>query len=238
MDAITDTATGTVTATYDVGTATGAPGNFWGPNQLNGPFDFGLGGNIGGNIANASAEYTLSSTINDAGGNDITLKNVMNTNGGGGVSLTVYAWDAGSAGTSGTTTGDPIDKLHVGANKNQTIDVNLPDLSSNSLGIDNIDISTTAGAESAISTLDSAINQISSSRASIGASVNQLEHAMNFAGIAEENQQAAESRIRDADYASEMIEYTKNQILSQASQSMLTQANMRPQSVLQMLQGI
>jgi len=66
---------------------------------------------------------------------------------------------------------------------------------------------------------------------------NRLEHTYNFNGSAMENQQSAESRIRDVDMASEMIDFTKNQIISQAAQSMLSQANMMPQSVLQMLKS-
>lgn len=101
-----------------------------------------------------------------------------------------------------------------------------------------IDISSSAkGASSALTTIKTAIDTVSSERAKLGAVQNRLEHTINNLGTSSENLTSAESRIRDVDMASEMMEYTKNNILTQASQAMLAQANQQPQQVLQLLKG-
>lgn len=131
--------------------------------------------------------------------------------------------------------------FQVGANKSQTFSVTIASFSTTGLSINTLSagsgssLETRAGAESAIQLLSNAINQISEQRAVLGATQNRLEHTYNFIQISKENQQSAESRIRDVDFAAEMVNYTKEQILMQAGQAMLTQANMRPQMVLQML---
>jgi len=99
-----------------------------------------------------------------------------------------------------------------------------------------LDVSTTTKASNAIKVLDSAISTVSAERSKMGAYQNRLEHTINNLGTTSENLSAAESRIRDVDMAKEMMEFTKNNILSQAAQSMLAQANQQPQSVLQLLQ--
>jgi flagellin len=99
-----------------------------------------------------------------------------------------------------------------------------------------VDISTRKKANDSIRILDAAINQVSGTRADLGAMQNRLEHTINNLGVAKENLQAAESSIRDVDMAKEMMEFTKNNILTQASQSMLAQANQLPSGVLQLLQ--
>ncbi|MGI8349272.1 flagellin [Niallia circulans] len=98
-----------------------------------------------------------------------------------------------------------------------------------------LDISDHKKATSAISTIDAAINQVSAERSKLGAFQNRLEHTISNLGNSSENLQSAESRVRDVDMAKEMMEMTKSNILSQASQSMLAQANQRPQAVLQLL---
>ncbi|OIK21528.1 flagellin N-terminal helical domain-containing protein [Bacillus amyloliquefaciens] len=101
-----------------------------------------------------------------------------------------------------------------------------------------IDISSSAkAASSALTTIKTAIDTVSSERAKLGAVQNRLEHTINNLGTSSENLTSAESRIRDVDMASEMMEYTKNNILTQASQAMLAQANQQPQQVLQLLKG-
>lgn len=131
--------------------------------------------------------------------------------------------------------------FQVGANKSQTFSVTIASFSTTGLGINTLaaglgsSLETRLGAESAIQLLSNAINTISQQRAVLGATQNRLEHTYNFIQISKENQQSAESRIRDVDFAAEMVNYTKEQILMQAGQAMLTQANMRPQMVLQML---
>lgn len=116
------------------------------------------------------------------------------------------------------------------------IQVNIGSMSTESLGLDGIDISSQAGAKEALAAIKTAINTVSSTRGDLGAIQNRLEHTINNLGVTAENMTAAESRIRDVDMAEEMMAYTKNNILVQASQSMLAQANQQPQGVLQLLQ--
>ncbi|MES9792250.1 flagellin Hag [Priestia megaterium] len=136
----------------------------------------------------------------------------------------------GEGGTSGTFT------FQIGANKDQTIDVTLASMKASDLGIDGLDLGTDASTSStAIETIDGAIKKVSDERAQLGAKQNRLEHTINNLNASSENLTASESRIRDVDMAKEMMEQTKNSILSQASQAMLSQANQQPQNVLQLL---
>ncbi|MNY39337.1 Flagellin [compost metagenome] len=98
-----------------------------------------------------------------------------------------------------------------------------------------LNISTKEDASKAIAVLDKATQTVSSARSKLGAVQNRLEHTINNLGTASENLTAAESRIRDVDMAKEMMEQTKNNILAQAAQAMLAQANQQPQGVLQLL---
>ncbi len=109
-------------------------------------------------------------------------------------------------------------------------------MSAASLGIADINIGTQFNAASAISLIKDAINLVSTTRGNLGATQNRLEHTINNLSVTSENMTAAESRIRDVDMAKEMMAYTKNNILVQASQAMLAQANQIPQGVLQLLQ--
>ena len=97
-------------------------------------------------------------------------------------------------------------------------------------------LTSTAGATAAIGTLDTALKDVSTVRAKLGAFQNRFEHTINNLNVAVENLSASESRIRDIDMASEMVNFTKSQILSQAGTAMLAQANQAPQSVLKLLQ--
>lgn len=114
--------------------------------------------------------------------------------------------------------------------------VQLPNISISGLGITDVDLSTQEGASEAITSFDNAIQKVSEKRAYLGAVQNRLEHTINNLGTAAENLSAAESRIRDTDMAKEMMDFTKQNILMQAAQSMLAQANQQPQGVLQLLQ--
>ena len=109
-------------------------------------------------------------------------------------------------------------------------------MSAKSIGITDVDISTLEDAQTAIDKIRTAINSVSSTRGDLGAIQNRLEHTINNLGVTTENMTAAESRIRDTDMAQEMMSYTKNNILVQAAQAMLAQANQLPQGVLQLLQ--
>lgn len=132
--------------------------------------------------------------------------------------------------------GSFTDKVfHIGANADQTLTVQIGDMQAGTLGIDGIDISTQTGAEDAIPLLDTALDTVSSQRSDLGAVQNRLEHTINNLQVAAENLTAAESRIRDVDVALETTNFVKNQILVQAATAMLAQANVKPQSVLQLL---
>lgn len=125
--------------------------------------------------------------------------------------------------------------FHIGADSGQSIELSVEDMSAEGLGLD-ADISTQEGADEAITNIDAAIKLVSDERAKLGANQNRLEHTINNLGTSAENLTAAESRIRDVDMAKEMMEFTKNNILSQAAQSMLAQSQQMPQGVLQLLQ--
>lgn len=150
--------------------------------------------------------------------------------------------------------------FQIGANTGQSMSLSIGDMRANALGItgkagdagftkDNsvtdgtndvkneaaLNISTKEDAAAAIAVLDKATQTVSSARSKLGAVQNRLEHTINNLGTASENLTAAESRIRDVDMAKEMMEQTKNNILAQAAQAMLAQANQQPQGVLQLL---
>jgi flagellin len=123
----------------------------------------------------------------------------------------------------------------IGANSGQTTFLSINDMRCKALGIADVDISTKWGAATAIETVNNALQKVSHQRSSLGAVQNRLEHTIKNLDTAAENLQAAESRIRDVDMAKEVMEFTRNNILQQASQAMLAQANQQPQSVLQLL---
>lgn len=129
--------------------------------------------------------------------------------------------------------------LHIGANMDQRERVFIGTMTSAALGLREQDqivtISSPDNANRTIGVVDTALRAVSKQRADLGAYQNRLEHAVKGIDIGAENLQAAESRIRDTDMASQMVDYVKNQILVQSSTAMLAQANMKTQSVLQLL---
>nr|WP_319488424.1 flagellin [uncultured Caproiciproducens sp.] len=129
-------------------------------------------------------------------------------------------------------------KLQIGATAtdDQQVTLKVGDMSAKGLGIDTISVDTQEHAAAAIKSLADAIDKVSGTRADLGALQNRLEHTVNNLGTTSENLTSAESRIRDVDMASEMMEMTKNNVLAQAAQSMLAQANTQPQNVLKLLQ--
>ncbi|WP_342566962.1 flagellin Hag [Psychrobacillus sp. FSL K6-4046] len=132
--------------------------------------------------------------------------------------------------------GDITDlKLQVGANSGQSISVVINEMSTDTLGVAGVALTDHDASTAAIKTIDGAISMVSAQRANLGAIQNRLEHTINNLGTSSENLTAAESRVRDVDMAKEMMEFTKNNILTQASQAMLAQANQQPQGVLQLL---
>ena len=161
---------------------------------------------------------------------------------------------AGAEGTGFTTT------FQIGANKGQSMTLNIADMRSAAIGITGnagqsgftstntvtngttdvkqeaaLNVLTKEDASNAIDVIDKATATVSATRGQLGAVQNRLEHTINNLGVSSENLTSAESRIRDVDMAAEMSEYSKNNILSQAAQAMLAQANTQPQQVLQLL---
>lgn len=128
-------------------------------------------------------------------------------------------------------------RIQVGANAGQYVEISIGDVRAAALGVDEIDISTQEGADEAIGILDKAIKRASSQRSSLGAIQNRLEHTINNLSNTVMNLTQAESRIRDADIAKEMMLYTKHSLLAQVAMAMLAQANQQPQMVLQLLQN-
>lgn len=129
----------------------------------------------------------------------------------------------------------PMD-LQIGANEGQIMSVRIPKVNPKTLGIDQINIGTAEGAQEAVALLDDAINQVSAIRSKLGAYQNRLEHSISNLDVTGENMTESLSRIEDVDMAEEMAEYTQKNVLAQAGTSMLAQANLRPQTILTLLQ--
>ena len=139
----------------------------------------------------------------------------------------------GTAGTGGKV------QIHIGANKDQAMELDFTTagikLDAITTAVKGLSITTQAGANAAITAINTQIESVSSGRSLLGAYQNRLEHTIKNLDNAAENLQAAESRIRDVDMAKEMMNFTKQNILIQASTAMLAQANQAPQAVLQLL---
>lgn len=158
-------------------------------------------------------------------------------------------------GTSGITTSaggnvdgnilvDNSDQLtfQIGSNESQTLDLAINNMAASNIGgtlaadrIEQVNVSTRAGAAAAITNVDLAIKTVSAERSKLGAYQNRLDHTIANLSTSSENLTSAESRIRDVDMAKEMMNFQKNNILAQAAQAMLAQANQQPQGVLQLL---
>ena len=130
--------------------------------------------------------------------------------------------------------------VQVGANANQSMSIEIGDMRAEALGIKTVkgktlSVETAEKANEAITAFDSALNAVSSQRANLGAVQNRLEYTISNLDNTAENLTSAESTLRDVDMAKEMMEYSKNNILNQAAQAMISQANQQPQNVLQLL---
>ncbi|RCX19074.1 flagellin [Fontibacillus phaseoli] len=126
-------------------------------------------------------------------------------------------------------------KFQIGVTSSESLTVSLSSNKVSALKISNLSISTATQAAQALHKIKSAISTVSTNRANLGAYQNRLEHTINSLGVTSENLSAANSRIKDADMATEMTAFTKNQILVQAGTAMLAQANSAPQAVLKLL---
>lgn len=222
--------------------------------------NFSIGGMSTGSILLSSAlgaESTtvdLTATFTDAGGNSTTqvLNEVTIPVGQAtatvnfdrlGLSFTANNALAATSFNSATPSERTITvtaaaaNFQVGANRDQTVALSIRDMRATGtvLSLTGQEITTSANAQLSIERLDNAITAVSGERSNLGAFQNRLDHIINNLGTSAENLTAAESRIRDVDMAQEMMEFTKNNILSQAAQAMLAQANQLPQGVLQLL---
>ncbi len=126
-------------------------------------------------------------------------------------------------------------QFQVGANSGETMSISIGAVSASALGTNALDLTAEGGADKAIDALDKAITSVSDTRATLGAYQNRFEHTINNLNVSVENLSASESRIRDTDMAQEMVAFTRNQILTQAGTSMLSQANQASQNVLSLL---
>lgn len=125
--------------------------------------------------------------------------------------------------------------FQIGANESEDMGINIGNMSASALGVKNILVTDRESAARSITVVDSAIDRVSKQRSKLGAYQNRLEHTINNLTVASTNMTAAESRIRDLDMAKEMMNFTKLNILMQAGNSMLAQANQLPQAVLSLL---
>jgi len=177
-----------------------------------------------GSTAAADTQANLQKALEDNGINSVSVKY---TESASGTDSTLEVTSNGSGLT--LQIGDTAEAFNQ-------LSVSVGDMHASALGIDGIDISTQDGATAAIEKLKNAINSVSSTRGTLGALQNRLDHTINNLGVMTENIQDAESTVRDVDVAKEMMDYTKNNILVQSAQAMLAQANQVPQGVLQLLQ--
>lgn len=127
--------------------------------------------------------------------------------------------------------------IQVGSNEDQELDIDIPEVSTKSMGIEYLNLLSQKGCSEAIDELDDAITYLSKVRAKLGAYQNRMDHAVKSLGITEENMTSALSRITDVDMAEEMTTYTSQNVINQAAISMLSQANQSPEKVLQLLQN-
>ena len=140
----------------------------------------------------------------------------------------------GLVGTVAAATGSG-GNFQIGANSGQIVSLAIGNNSAATLGVGSLSVLTDAGAAAAITALDTAISNVSSTRGNLGAMQNRFESMINNLQVTTENISASESRIRDTDMAQEMVTFTKNQVLNQAGTAMLSQANQIPQSILSLL---
>lgn len=197
-------------------TVTGATGDF----AITGTVNQGVDATITG-----GASYT-------ADGNVITIQSGAQE----GLQLQINSAFTGGANTVDVSvTANGGLNFQIGANEGQNMYVSVGDMRATALGVNQIDVNNATSANTAITTINNAIEKVSGERSKLGAYQNRLEHTINNLNTSSENLTAAESRVRDVDMAKEMMNQTKNNILAQAAQAMLAQANQQPQGVLQLL---
>lgn len=182
-----------------------------------------------GSLAGAATGLSATLATFTVAGMSIDLTAMSTIAVGETITITFKAAEAANGITNAIT-------AQIGANSGQTMSVGIDDMRSAALGVSTVKIDTSTNASAAVAQVNNAIERVSAQRSKLGAYQNRLEHTINNLGTASENLTASESRIRDVDMAKEMMEFTKNSILSQAATAMLAQANQQPQGVLQLLQ--
>ena len=208
-------------------------------------------------IAVDGKDYAYVTKLYDKDGKELTADEIKNKKTSDGTVIDkVYTSDSGFAGVAGNTSmeiaindaakfteafdvnADLKFNLHVGADstKNNKISVKIASMSAAGIGVKNLKVNTEDDATAAIDRISEAVQRVSSQRSALGAVQNRLEHTISNLDNVVENTTSAESRIRDTDMAEEMVAYSKNNILQQAGQSMLAQANQANQGVLSLLQ--
>ncbi|WP_221324523.1 flagellin [Actinoplanes sp. L3-i22] len=204
--------------------------------------------------AAAKINNAISSAMKDAGYGDTTIEVsaevdktsgalTFNLNGTSGFTTDSTGNLGITAGASTAKAGATPGAFQIGANSGETLSVGIGAINSKGLGLNGLDLTraadpvagTKSGAAEAMDALDTAIQSVSDTRAKLGAHQNRFEHTINNLNVSVENLSASESRIRDTDMAQEMVSFTRNQILTQAGTSMLSQANQSAQNVLSLL---
>ena len=209
------------------------------------------------NIAVKGKDYAYVTKLYDVDGNEVSADDVANGKkadgttadkyytsntkvaGVGTTNMEISAADAKTKFTEATQVNGALSfNLHVGADSDSAnkISVEISEMSAAGIGVKNLKVDTEDDATNAIDRITQAIQKVSSQRSTLGAVQNRLEHTINNLDNVVENTTSAESRIRDTDMAEEMVTYSKNNILAQAGQSMLAQANSSNQGVLTLLQ--
>lgn len=205
-------------------------------------------------IAKKGVDYAYITKLYDADGNEVTAENIQagtkadgkttatkyyTSNAGGTATNMAIEKDAAKNFTEGYDVNGAISfSLHVGADSatDNKIEVKIESMSAAGIGVKGLNVSTEDDATNAIDRISEAVKKVSSQRSTLGAVQNRLEHTIANLDNVVENTTSAESRIRDTDMAQEMVNYSKNNILAQAGQSMLAQANQSNQGVLSLLQ--
>ncbi|WP_285842557.1 flagellin [Ureibacillus chungkukjangi] len=196
-------------------------------------FDQALQDNIGMNRADFEADFKANGAafLSNLSGVKTSLLNDFESYFAGSEEISTstnlkfdYTFDQSSSGSL---------KIHIGGNDDQNMSIDLPYISSGALGVGSVNV--LDGGSGIVSIYDRAIDSVSTQRANLGAYQNRLEHTINSLGATSENLQASESRIRETNMASEIMNFTKQNILMQVAQSMLAQANQQQQGVLQLL---
>lgn len=193
-----------------------------------------LGNIISSNVVFSAAGKLVIKTSTAGPSITLNLANAKNVRSGDSITISIESLKVAQTDSSKQV------RAQIGANAGQELGIGISDMSSKALGLQKtdgtaLDVTTQSKASGAVTLINNAIETVSTERSKLGAYQNRLEHTINNLGTSSENLTSAESRIRDVDMASEMSEYSKNNILSQAAQAMLAQANQQPQQVLQLL---